>query len=491
MIETPAPARRPEREMMPADLPSSIRTCRRTIAYLLRATMRRVRASSIGTSRYASLSAELTGALVPLVVAERSPLAFYHALCTRFGVVPSGDGGEEDSRRFPVEAWLPEGRIRWDRALATMDPRHLRLVVHENPSLLATFATAPAAEGEDAVFDAFDDGPASAPPWRPVLPGALIAPRSYRTVWTTMAPLAHGADEKSGNVTLFRRHRIVDARTGAHAYVPFLAGNAVRGLWRDMVMGRWLRLLGLTPQEIPAVRAHELLSGGSVEKGADGATVKLDVRRRARAMCPPWDLLGGCTDGQIMQGRARVHDAILVCRETVWMVRPVLAPEMDLDAFAAALPEAAECTTLRLGTRHAHRDIPGSDGAQMLWNTEHVLAGQQFVHSLQLWGLDGVSPVTAACLADLLEDFRAIGVVGAQASRGFGLVAFDPYQPGPGTPPLPPAGLYVEHVAAHRDEMIEWAMMRGEDTPHAKAPPKPPKGKRGKASDAGAGDAQP
>lgn len=424
--------------------------------------------------RLSSVSSELASSLVPLVVSERTALGFYRALCARFDVDPTG----ADSDYGPIEAWLPEGFIRWDRAIASMDYKHLRLVIHENPSFLATFACSAECEGESSIFDAFPD-PVAGGVRKPVLPGMLIAPRTYRTVWTLTSPMHHGADEKTGNVNLFRRHRAVDARTGEHAYVPFMSGNAVRGLLRDMVFRRYLELLGLKPEELPRERVHALFAGGNVEAGADTAGVNLDVRRRARGLCPPFDLLGGCIDQQIMGGNARIHDAVLVCRENAWQVHEAVAPEMGLDDFAASLPEAAELTQLRLGTRHAHKEWEGADGVQMIFNTELLISGTQMVHSFQVYGLSGVSEVTGACFADLLNDFREHGVVGAAAARGMGLVAFDPYQPGDGAPPLPDPRAYLEYVEANRETMREWALRLAEPSPPPKAE-KPGKGAKGK-----------
>jgi hypothetical protein len=278
----------------------------------------------------------------------------------------------------------------------------------------------------------------------------------------------HGADDKSGNVNLFRRHVVFDPLTGRRAYVPFKAGNAVRGLWRDMIMGRWLSLLGLKASNIPTERAHALLAGGAVAEGADTATVNNPVRRRARELCPPWDLLAGCTDQQIMSGRARVGDAVLVCRENAWKVREAVRPDLDVEQFAATLPAASEMTKLRLGTRQKHADIPGSSDIQMLFNTELLIQGSQMVHSVTLWGLDGVSEVTASCLADLLGEFRAVGSVGAGTARGFGGIAFDAYERGPDAPELPPPSIYLDYVASRRDEMLAWAMRENE--PDAPAP---------------------
>jgi hypothetical protein len=405
------------------------------------------------------------------VVSERSCLAFYRAFCTRFGIESTGDG-----EYGPVELWMPTGRLRWDRALAAIDYRDLRLIIHENPDFLATFASSSTRDLDDDMlraeyesFDAYPE-PTKGGRARVKLPDQMIQPRSFRTVWTLTSPMAHGADEKSGNVNLFRRHRVIDALTGQHAYVPFMAGNAVRGLLRDMVMGRWLGLLGLRARDIPPERAHAMLSGGNVEAGADTGSVRVDIRTMARTMCPPWDLLGGCTDAQIMAGRARIHDAVLVCKENAWAVHQAMGVETkNLDEWAATLPEAAELTQLRLGTRHDHRDIDrtqkmiekGKSDA-MLFNVELLLAGAQMVHSLQVFSIDGVNPVTASCLADALEEFGSYGVVGAQSARGMGLISFNPYQPGPGTPELPDPTVYIDHVEKNKDAAIEWAMMKNE-----------------------------
>ncbi|HEX6940913.1 MAG TPA: hypothetical protein VF158_15960 [Longimicrobiales bacterium] len=460
--------KRPEKELSRQDIPSGIKATRRLLAYLLRGTVIRIDRDKIGERRYYELPTEITTSLVPFVVSERSPLGFYRAFCRRFEVDPAGG----DSQWGPIEAWLPEGRIRWDRALAAMDYDDVRVVVHESPEFLSTFATDRyGIEGEDQHFDYFPD-PVQSGGYVPQLPRELISPRAYRSVWTLTSPMHHGADEKHGNVRLFRRHRVHDPRTGRVAYVPFVSGNAIRGFWRDLVMDRWFKLLGLSTRRLPTHRAHALLAGGNVDAGADGAKVNNAVRDAARRACPPWDLFAGCIDKQIMSGRARVCDAILVCRENAWLVHPVIAPDVPLDEFAERLPFAAEMTQLRLLTRQAHRDVPESDGMQMIANKEVLIAGYQMVHTLQIIGLDGIDPVTASCLADLLEHFRATAYVGADAARGMGGIALDGYAPGRDAAELPPPDLYLEDVERRRDEMIEWAMALNEIAPTKNERPK-------------------
>lgn len=407
----------------------------------------------MGKDRFYSRSGEYESSLVPLAVSEHTCLGFFRAFCERFDISASGG----DSEWGPLEVWLPEGRMRWDALLSAIDYADLRLVIHESPAFLASFAASREVVGEDEQFDQFPE-PRVAAGYRPRLPEQLIPPKCMRTVWTLTSPMHHGADVKTGNVNLFRRHRVNDPLSGRSAYVQFLSGNACRGLFRDEVMGRWLALHGLKSTDIPPWRAHALLAGGSQEKGADSAKVDNTIRSKIRAICPPWDLLAGCIEQQIMSGRARVGDAVLVCRENAWQTHEAVNPGIPLDEWAATLPEACTMTELRLGTRHKHADIADSDGVQMLFNTELLIAGYQMVHTVQLWGIDGVDAVTQSCFADLLEDFRQVGCVGAGNARGFGMIAFDPYVPGPGTPELPDPSIYLEFVEKHKQEAIDWLM---------------------------------
>lgn len=443
---------------------SSIKATRRLFAYLLRGTKLRISRDKIGDSRWRGLTSELSNALLPLVMSERSVLAFYHGLCARFAVDPGGDADHG-----PVEAWLPERRIRWDQACAQLDYRELRTVIRESPEFFATFACSPSDPDADALFDAFPD-PIQTYGYRPTLPKTLISPRCHRAVWTLTSPMFHGSDDKTGNMALFRRHSVPDPLTGTVNDVPFVSGNAIRGMLRDLGMGAHLQLLGLTSAEIPTTRAHALLAGGAVESGADTGTVNNVIRSRARTLCPPWDLIAGCIDQQIMSGRARVGDATLVCRETAWKTQSVLAPELTAEQFAESLPSCDEMMEVRQLTRHKHADIPGSDGVQMLVNFELIREGHQMLHTIQIWGLDGVEPTTASFLAYLLGEFRALGSLGVGAARGFGSIAFDGYVPGNGAPPLPSPDVYLAYVESRRQEMIDWAMGVGE--PAAPAPKK-------------------
>jgi hypothetical protein len=319
---------RPETELRHGDLPKGIRATRRLLAYLLRATKLRMSERSIGRDRVREVAGELADALLALVIAHRSALAFYQALCTRFSVDPTGS----DNEFGPIEVWLPAGRVRWDHACAAIDYADLRTVIRESPDFLATFACARVDRDDDSIFDAFPDPP-PVTTYRPRLPNTLISPRCYRAVWTLTGPAFHGADTKTGNVQLFRRHPVPDPLTGRTHEVPFIAGNATRGMLRDLGMGAHLQRLGLRSTDIPTSRAHALLAGGAIEKGADTGTVNNLVRSRARELCPPWDLFAGCIDQQIMSGPRLVEPLLL----RAWLDSPMACDGYDALTIEGAL----------------------------------------------------------------------------------------------------------------------------------------------------------
>jgi hypothetical protein len=419
----------------------------------------------IGQNRYNNLSSELENALVPLVVAEKSTLSFLRSLAARFNVSLSG------SREYgPICAWIPDQtqpkgfhRVRWERVAGMLEYKRLRLVIMESPALFASFAMSrPLRWPEDKVtIEAEEHDLASFPeliqPNRMMLalPRNIIPTKSFTTVWNCTSPLVHGADEKYGNVSLFRRQRTIDRVTGEPAYVPFMSGNAVRGLWRDLIVARYFELLGINPSAVPPSLVHALFAGGSIESGADTGKVDVALRRLVRKLCPPTDLLGGCIAGQIMGGRIRVHDAIVVCKENAWLVKEKIAPEKELTELHESLPDAADLSQLRLLTRQKHAEYDNSDGVQMLVNTEALLPGTQLIHSFQVFGLDGVHPITQACLADMMFCFEGQSTVGAGNARGYGLIAFDAYKPGPGTPQLESAETYWNFIETNKAEITE------------------------------------
>jgi hypothetical protein len=398
------------------------------------------------------------------VATQLKPLAFNLKAALDHNVNEGEEVGEE------VAVWKGEGLpvvcIRWDQ-LTRLIPFHgLRIAVHTNPTIFSTFAMSQPITAEDEMFQPWQESMASENLLRLDLPKNLLAPRAYRTMWTLTSPMAHGADQKNGNVSLFRRQRVIDPTTQEEYLVPFVSGNAVRGLWRDQMMHSMLALVGLTAHDIAARTAHTLLAGGTIEQGSDTAIVDIGVRRQARHLLPAWNLLGGVMRQQIMRGILRVSDTILLCRENAWLIHSMLKPTdadgqpLSLSTLRASLKPADDLTQLRLLTRHAHRDFANADGMQMITNTEVILQGATMIHSFHLLSELGISSLALSCMAHTISEFSDHPYVGAGAARSVGQVALDKYATADGAP-LPSPDEYLTFVATHKDEIR--AFLLGEE----------------------------
>lgn len=451
---------------------TGLATTRRLTGYLLRAFVGAVDKDKIGEHRFGSLARELGGVLLSLSLGAVSAMQWFADLCDRFAVDPMAverDGG--DPR--PMMVFFPAGRemIEWHRLLAAsaMSIEALREVFRESTDLYATFATTRGADDPESDEQFWRDLAAqpvaqhTASPLDLPDPDKLVRTPLWAAVLTLVAPLAHGADSKAGNINLMRREPVVDPLTGRRVEVPFLAGNAVRGQLRDLAMLRYLELLGLTPEQIAPSMAHAFLAGGSIESGADSVAVVLGVRRAWRAMCPPWDLLAGVVPGQPpMQGVLSVGDALLVCSENAWRLHPFIArPGETVRDLAARLAPCDTLVTTRQSVRQAHRELEGAEGSQMLLQTEVLVAGAQLVHTLRYKPEASASELTGSCLADALDVIAHGGLTGARSSAAFGAFRTEGWLPRMGASPLPDPQRYVDWVAERGDEVRAWLKAGG------------------------------
>ena len=145
----------------------------------------------------------------------------------------------------------------------------------------------------------------------------------------------------------------------------------------------------------------------------------------------------------------------------------------------AALKDATELMSIRQLTRRDHPEYRGedteSDSMQMITQTEVTDPGAQWVHRFSLYGNEGVSPLAQSCMADLLEEFAAIGGwLAASGARGFGSVSVAPYA-ARALPALTSSAVYLDHVETHKAELVallgECAKGAGDAEPKSKAKP--------------------
>lgn len=471
---TPAPPP-PTAPLTIADLgaPSWL-TSVRLVGYLLRSLAARARDAITDDYRRQNLPEELATAIRGEHRDGMWPESWVDRLAERFGVSLAGSADD----RYPLAAWLPEGRVPWIVACRVIRRVDLAALAREWGSFLATFATTPRSEDDDALLR-IELPPEIGDPWRAPVPAGAIRPHEWCAVWTFTAPVHHGADEKDGNVSRFRTERRYSPILGRFVETPIYAGNAWRGGVRDLVALDLFERIGMTPQEAAPTLAHSLFSGGSIESGSASNGSNASFRRALRDLLPIVDLMGGVYGNEPMDGMLRVSDALPICRETAdavaWRVVPDIAERghAAIVAWSERLPWAEDLYETRQLVRHAHRDIEG-DGGQMLVRTEVIRAGVQWSHAVTLAGKDRIlSPLTRSALAHAIELFVRAGAVGAGNARGLGSLVTDGY--GDVGDPQP----YREHITAHAEKLRDF--LRGTLALGESKQPKPEKpAKKGK-----------
>lgn len=434
------------------------------VAHALRAMRMEIRKGRVSDYRYANLGDELSTALRGEHRAGMSAATWFGNLCARWNVSAAGDS---DNNSAPLRVRTADGPVRWDVALAPVRRTHLERIVGEYGALLATFAMAAPSDSDDLVLEAIDAPDEVPDPWVYEAPEGAIYPQRHHAVWTCASPLAHGADEKDGNVQRFRVEARFDELTGKVSDIPFVSGNSIRGLMRDLLMTDEARRVGVRAEEMRPVVAHARLSGGQIASGADAAGVLRPLRKRWRSISPATDLLGGILEEtQPLAGWLRCFDLVPVCRETAARVARVVSPGVDPRELAPRLPCAADLFETRQLVRSSHRELEGSEehGGQMLARMEVIRAGTRWVHAVALTGqLGDVPDVVRAALVHGLSLLRENGTVGAGAARGLSDVEIGDYAPELGT-----ADAYLEHLEKNREALRDLLLSRGEDAPPSK-----------------------
>jgi hypothetical protein len=275
--------------------------------------------------------------------------------------------------------------------------------------------------------------------------GVAIAdiPHEINLTVTCLSPLAHGADNKAGNATLYRRMQAL-ATNGNVITLPYYAGNAVRGQIRDLLADDFIRLLGLEPRKDKPPLAlwffHSLYAGGALEENsAAGAalkkmmggtgTVKSKGIHNFRDTLPSLSLLGCALGNRILSGRARFSDLRPVCKQ--WGNGTVDAGELYEWVFLT-----------RREDHENHEDFHG-----MIANTECLKAGTKLVG-----GMDVDMHATELERSALGRGIRLLeekGYIGAENRRGLGRVSIEYDR-------IPDPEVYVRYVTDHKQEIMAY-----------------------------------
>lgn len=285
----------------------------------------------------------------------------------------------------------------------------------------------------------------------------------------TQAPLAHGADTKSGNATLFRRMQVISSN-GNIITLPFYAGNAFRGKMRDLLADHFLKSLDIDlkkPNSLALWFFHVLFAGGCLEEnskhakaigeklGNNGASKAIGITE-FRNIFASLSLLGTALGNRVISGRICVSDLKPKCIE--WG-----NGTQDSESLFE---------WLYLTRREDNEGHQQNENSSMIANTECLKAG-----TVLEGGIDfhpQIIDLEKACLLKGLELMKDYGFLGAESRRGFGKVIIDFSLKGI------ESSLYSDHLKENKEKIIAYMDEIGCFSKEEKDIEKIEKGKRNK-----------
>lgn len=268
----------------------------------------------------------------------------------------------------------------------------------------------------------------------PMLPIRVLR---IRGVIDALSPIVHHGDEKTGSTPVLRALTHWDPELGRHVRLPFVSGNAIRGVLRRLVMADLVDRLGY---EVRSPKLHHALYTGGVLESTDETTGTIDLAFRVwvRETFPPLGLFGTVLGNQMVPGCLRVDHALPYCREYRSYLPPVEDPRLEHGVRTF--------TDFSFATRRddlrAERE-EDEQATQMLVEFEAFVPGTRFAHGFYLVY---PSPLEVSCLGHALALWADQPFIGGKSSSGYGRIAFS-YEP------QPDPELYLRYVAEQAEKL--------------------------------------
>ena len=226
-----------------------------------------------------------------------------------------------------------------------------------------------------------------------------------------VSPIFHGGNEKTGSVVMLNRLRyIVD---GEPEDVPYISGNAVRGIWRRMIFSDLLNQLdySINVSKPSGQRLyHALFTGGVLETVDEKSSGVIDIqlKRKILNLLIPARLFGFSIGNQMIEGKLKVGHVLPVCKELMEYI-PVEPKLSFYDMLSTTFQT-------RKDELRAERE-EGEQAVQMLVEYEVFVPGSQFYHEVKL---EDPTDLDISCLARVIELWKMKPFIGGKSSVGMG-----------------------------------------------------------------------
>ena len=226
------------------------------------------------------------------------------------------------------------------------------------------------------------------------------------------SPIFHGSDEKTGSVVLLNRLKfIVD---GEPVDIPYISGNAVRGILRRYIMADMLEQLDY---EIDVSKKggqklyHALFSGGVLEtvEETQGA-IDIELKRKILNLLPPIRLFGFSYANQMVEGKLKIGHLLPICVELKDYLPDDIQPKNSFYDYVGHVFQTRK-DELRV------ERVEDEQAVQMLIEYEVFVPGTMFWHEIKL---EDPTPLDVATLARVIELWKQKPFIGGKSAIGHG-----------------------------------------------------------------------
>ena len=258
-----------------------------------------------------------------------------------------------------------------------------------------------------------------------------------------IAPIAHNGDEKSGNTVTLRRINMVTS-DGTRKQIPYVEGNAVRGLLRRILIADFCERLKIKDLD-PRVY-HMLFTGGNLEAVSKGqGEIDITLRKKITQYILPISMLGTSYLNQAIPGKLIVAKLYPVCKELSHFFE-----NYEYKNELQHLFNVEQLTDETFQTRLDDRSVSTIDAKnpiQMKVETEIFIPGTPFMH---YFILSDFSKEEKSMFHHLMNLWKQKSIVGGKSAIGNGQLLLD-YD----LLDLPDSTLYLKFLQENREKILE------------------------------------
>jgi CRISPR/Cas system CMR subunit Cmr4 (Cas7 group RAMP superfamily) len=238
----------------------------------------------------------------------------------------------------------------------------------------------------------------------------------------TLSPIHHGGDQKTGSETLFRRQEYLV--NGEYTGIPLIHGNAIRGVWRRLIMNDLSKFLDMSYDDDTKFKLkkdvyHSLFSGGQFKSvdDKDSGKIYIEFKRKIQKLIPPISLLGTSYGTQPLTGKLQTNMLLPICSELedyLPTIKEQYKNRLNLSVF-----ENMEFMfqTRKDDLREERKE--GEQAVQMLIKYEVMKPGTVLYTELKL--ID-YNEIELSCLARIIELWSENPRIGGKSAVGLGKV---------------------------------------------------------------------